>query len=679
MSPFPHLLSPLTIRGRTFKNRVLSTSHAPGYTDGGKPGVRYQAYHEEKAKGGIGLTMFGGSSNVSRDSGSIYGQIYVGDDGVIPLFRQFAERIHSHGAGLMCQITHMGRRTGWAAGDWLPTMAPSTLRDPAHGSVPYVMSARDIARVTGAFADAAWRCREGGLDGCEILATPHLVGQFLSPLSNQRSDDYGGSLENRARFLMEVLDAARARVGDDFILGVRFAADESNEGGISADEGIALARLIAAPGLVDFLNVNGVYGGTDHGLAENFPGMAFASAPHIELARRVREASGLPVFQASRLSDPATADWVIGAGMLDMAGLTRPHMADPHIVVKLERGATDRIRPCVGAGYCIDRIYGGREALCVHNVSTGRELTLPHDIPRVEAPRRITVIGGGPAGMEAARVSALRGHHVTLIEAGPRLGGQILLAARAGWRKDMIGIADWLAGEIEALGVDIRTDSFMDGPEVLSEAPDVVLIATGGIPDGRLAEGGGDLIASTWDVLSGEVRPAKNILLYDETGSHGAMATADWLASDGAALELVTPDREPGRDIGVQNLPIYLRNLYRAEARLTPNHRLLGVRQDGNQLVATLWNEYARVRLERRADQVIVDRCTLPADAPYHALKDGARNLGDMDIEALTALAPQPEDANPEGSYALYRLGDAIAARDIHAAILDANRLCRVL
>ena len=683
MSRFPHLLSPLTIRGRTFKNRVLSTAHAPGYAEAGRPGERYQAYHEEKARGGIGLTMVGGSSNVSRDSGSIYGQIYVGDDGIIPLFRQFADRIHRHGAGLMCQITHMGRRTGWAAGDWLPTLAPSVIRDPAHGSVPYEMSARDIARVTRAFADAAWRCREGGLDGCEILASPHLLGQFLSPLSNHRGDDYGGALENRARFLMEVCEAARAKVGDDFILGVRFAADESNEGGISADEGIALAELIAAPGVVDFLNVNGVYGGTDLGLAENFPGMAFASAPHIELARRVRQASGLPVFQASRLSDPATADWAIGEGLVDMAGLTRPHMADPHLVAKLERGEADRIRPCVGAGYCIDRIYGGREAFCCHNVSTGRELTLPHDIAGAATPRRVTVIGGGPAGMEAARVSALRGHQVTLFEAGPRLGGQILLAARAGWRKDMIGIADWLAGEIEALGVDISTNSFIDGPEVLDDAPDVapqvVIVATGGIPHGRLPEGGDDLIASTWDLLSGDVRPAKNILPYDETGSHGALATADWLASNGAALELVTPDRQPGRDIGVQNLPIYLSNLYRAEARLTPNHRLLGVRRDGNQLVATLWNDYARVRLERRVDQIIVDRGTLPADAPYHALKDGARNLGDIDIEALTALTPQPVDANPDGAYALYRLGDALAARDIHAAILDANRLCRVL
>jgi 2,4-dienoyl-CoA reductase-like NADH-dependent reductase (Old Yellow Enzyme family) len=679
MNAYKSLLSPITIRGRTFRNRVLSTGHAPGYTDNGLPGERYQAYHEEKAKGGIGLTIFGGSSNISRESGSVYGQIFVGTDAVVPVFRQFCERIHRHGAGVMCQITHMGRRTSWASGDWLPTMGPSVIRDPAHHSMPYEMSARDIARVTRDFAEAAWRCREGGLDGAEILATTHLLGQFLSPLSNGRTDEHGGALENRARFLLEVLAAARERVGDGFILGVRFAADESNEGGMSAVEGIALARMLGTQGAADFLNVNGAYGGTDHGLAENFPGMAFGSAPYIELARRVREASGLPVFQAARLSDPATADWAVAQGMVDMAGLTRPHMADPHIVAKLTRGASARIRPCVGAGYCIDRIYGGRDAFCVHNVSTGREHTLPHEIAPAAQAARVVVIGGGPAGMEAARVAALRGHRVTLHEAGPRLGGQILLAARAGWRKDMIGIADWLAAEIEALGVEIRLNAWIEGPELAAHAPEVVIVATGGVPATALPESGGELAVTTWDLLCGAAVPASEVLLYDESGGHGALSSADWLAAGGAKVELVTPDRQVGRGIGGQNLPVYLRNLYRNGARLTPDHRLLSVRREGNALVATLWNEFSRSRIERRVEQVVLDRGTLPADAPFHALKARSRNLGEIDVEALLAVRPQPAAANPEGRYLLFRVGDAVASRDIHAALLDANRLCRVL
>lgn len=675
---YPHLLAPFTLRGRTFRNRILSTAHAPGYAENGLPGERYQAYHEEKARGGIGLTIFGGSSNISRDSGSIYGQIYVGSDAVIPAFRSFSERVHRHGAALMCQITHMGRRTGWAAGDWLATMGPSVIRDPAHHSVPRAMSGRDIARVVRAFADAAQRCREGGLDGCEVLATTHLLGQFLSPLSNVREDGYGGDIGNRARFLLEVLDAVRDRVGEDFIVGVRLAADEGNEGGMTAEEGLELARLIGRQGCVDFLDVNGVYGGTEHGMAENFPGMAFPSAPYVRLAAAMRGASGLPVFQAARLSDPATADWAIAQGLVDMAGLTRPHMADPHLGAKLQRGEEARIRPCVGAGYCIDRIYGGSDAFCIHNVSTGRERDLPHAIAPAAAPRRVVVIGGGPAGMEAARVCALRGHAVTLHEAAGRLGGQVLLAARAGWRKDMIGIADWLAGELEALGVDVRLASWVEGPEVADDA-DVVVVATGGVPETALPRDGGELVVSTWDVLSGAVAPAAEILLCDESGGHGALSTADWLAEGGARVEIATPDHQVGRAIGGLNRPIYLRNLYRRDARLTPDHRLLGVRREGNRLVATLWNEYARCEVERTCDQVVVDRHTVPADGPFHALVDGSRNLGEIDLDALLALQPQPEDANPSGGYALFRVGDAVAARDIHAAMLDANRLCRAL
>jgi 2,4-dienoyl-CoA reductase-like NADH-dependent reductase (Old Yellow Enzyme family) len=677
MAAYKSLLSPLTIRGRTFRNRVLSTSHAPCYTENGMPGERYQAYHEEKARGGIGLTMFGGSSTISREAGSIHGRIYVGSDDIIPVFRQFAKRIHRHGAALMCQITHMGRRTGWAGGDWLPTMAPSPIRDPAHHSVPYEMSARDIARVTRDFAEAALRCREGGLDGCEILTTTHLLGQFLSPLSNKRTDAYGGALENRVRFILEVVEAARERVGDDFILGVRFAADESNEGGLPPEEGIAVAKILGEQGAADFLNVNGAYGGTDHGLAENVPGMAFKSAPYIELARRVKEASGLPTFQAARLSDPATADWAIAQGLVDMAGLTRPHIADPHLVRKLLRGEETRIRPCVGAGFCIDRAYAGKDSLCVQNASTGRETSLPHEIARATHSKRVTVIGGGPAGMEAARICALRGHDVTLHEAGARLGGQILLAARAGWRKDMIGIADWLASEIETLHVDVRLGSWIDGPEVLEDAPDTVIVATGGVPDTALPEGGGEFAATTWDVLSGNAPALGDVLIYDETGGHGGISTADFLAAQGARIELATPDHFAGLTIGGQNLPIYLRNLYRCSARLTPDHRLLSIRRDGNGLVATLWNDYARAREERHVAQVIVERCTLPADGPFKALKDRSRNLGEIDAEKMIAVEAQPEASNPNGAFSLFRIGDALASRDIHAAILDANRLCR--
>ena len=675
MSAYRDLLSPLQLKGLTLKNRVVSTSHAPGYAESGLPGERYQAYQEEKARGGCGLVMFGGSSNVSRDSGSIYGQIYVGDDRVIPAFRQLADRLHAHGAAAMCQITHMGRRTTSDSGDWLPTKGPSSRRDPAHHSMPYEIGPRELGRITRAFADAARRCREGGLDGVEILGSSHIIGQFLSPLSNFRDDAYGGSLENRARVLFDILEACREAVGPDFVLAFRTNFSEDNEGGLTSDEGVELAGLLGRHGAVDMLNVNGAYGGTDMGVTEFMPGMAFPAAPYVELARRVREASGLATLQAARLSDPATADWAIGQGYLDLAGMTRPQMADPEIVAKLERGEEERIRPCVGAGYCLDRIYAGRETLCQHNVSTGRETWLS---PRIEAsarPVKAVVIGGGPAGMEAARVLALRGHHVTLFEAQTRLGGQILLAASGGWRKDIVGIADWLAQEIEALGVDVRLNAYVDADDVLALEPDVIVTATGSIPSDPLELG----LPTVWDCLAGHFQPEGDTLIYDSVGEHAALSLADKLASSGVKVTFVTQDRLAGRGLGGQNTPVYLRNLANSGADIVTDQALVGVSSNGNETVAHLRHTFTRTVNERRAQTLIADFGSESIIDVFQELSDRSRNLGEIDPEAMVHLEPQPETANPDGDYLLLRVGDALAPRDIHAAMLDANRLTRVI
>jgi 2,4-dienoyl-CoA reductase-like NADH-dependent reductase (Old Yellow Enzyme family) len=623
--------------------------------------------------------MFGGSSNVSRDAGSIYGQIYVGSDEIVPHFREFARRIHRHGAALMCQISHMGRRTSWDAGDWFATVAPSVIRDPSHRSMPRAVSSRDILRITKDFGLAAKRCKDGDLDGCELLATTHLLGQFLSPLSNERPDDYGGSLENRARFLLEVIEEVRLQVGDDFIVGVRFAADETNEDGLSVEEGLEVARLISATGGVDFLNVNGRYAGTAAGMAETYPGMAFPSAPYIGLARAVREVSNLPVFHAARITDLATADFAVAEGFLDMVGMTRPHIADPHLVEKMKRGEEARIRPCVGAGYCIDRGYRGNDALCLFNAATSREQTMPHLIPKAPTAKRVVVIGGGPGGLEAARVCAERGHKVVLFEAGERLGGQLVLAARAGWRRDMSGIIDWYRSELEHLGVDVRLGVFAEEADVTAEAPDVVIVATGGIPTMRLPEGGEDLAISSWDMLSGQANVSGRVLVYDETGEHSGLCAAEFAAPLAESTELVTPDRQAGQSVGGLNYPVHLRELYRQKVQLSPDLRLLGARREGNALKVRLRNVYSREVEERVVDQLITDFGTEPADQVFHDLQPRSSNLGEYDIDALAAGQLRVTDVNPEGLYQLFRVGDAIASRNVHAAIYDALRICKDL
>jgi 2,4-dienoyl-CoA reductase-like NADH-dependent reductase (Old Yellow Enzyme family) len=674
------LLQPFRLRHLALRNRIISTSHEPAYAENGRPGLRYRLYHEEKARGGIALTMVGGSANVAPDSPAAFGNLYVGDDAIIPDLRALAQAVQRHGAAVMCQITHLGRRTFWNRENWLPLMAPSPVREPAHRGFPKEMETADIARIVRAFGAGARRCRAAGLDGVEIEAYGHLIDAFWSPRTNRRTDDYGGHLDNRMRFSLEVLEEIRRQVGSDFIVGIRMVVDEDVEGGLAAPEGLAIAKRLAATGALDFVNVIKGHIDTDVGLADVIPGMGTPAGPHLEAAGAVRRALGLPVFHAARINDLATARHAITAGHVDMVGMTRAHMADPHIVAKLMAGAEDRIRPCVGAGYCIDRIYAGGEALCLHNPATGREATMPHTVPRSTGPlRNVVVVGAGPAGLEAARVAALRGHRVVLFEAADQPGGQVRLAARLPRRREMIGIVDWLAGEAARAGAALRFNRLADVADVEAEAPDVVILATGGLPNTGFLGTGADLVLTGWDVLSGQAAPAGDVLVFDDHGGHQGLSCAEFIAEAGARLELVTPERMAAVEIGGTNYPAYLRAFYRHGVTMTPNHRLRAVRRAGNKLVAELFNEYLGASVERRVDHVVVEHGTLPADELYMALVAGSTNGGAVDLDALIAGRPQELMRNPAGRYQLFRVGDAVASRDIHAAIYDSLRLCKDL
>ena len=668
------LFQPLTIRRVTFKNRFMSTSHACGLEEGGLPKERYQRYHEEKAKGGIALTMFGGSSNVAPDSPSVFQQLYVGDDTVIPYLQEFSERIHAQGAAIMCQITHLGRRGEPYASNWLPTIGPSPIRETLHRSFSKEMDEHDIDRVVKAYGAAAKRCQEGGLDGIETLASSHLIGQFLSPHTNKRTDRFGGSLENRCRFGLMVFEEIRRQVGDGFLVGLRCSVDDAMEDGLSADEALAIAKIFEASGFIDFFN--GIYGRMDTliGLAvDNMPGMASPIAPWLQAVGAFKREVGLPVFHAARITDIATARHAIRDGLLDMVAMTRAHIADPHLVNKLSQGREAEIRPCVGATHCMSP----HRPVCLHNAATGRETALPQIVARAETPgRKAVVVGGGPAGLEAARVLAGRGHNVVLFEAAPELGGQVRIGARASWRGDLIGVVDWRTIEMERLGVEVKCNRFAEPEDVLEEEPEVVIIATGGIPDIDWLDGAGHA-TSIWDFLTGNAPVGDEVIVYDGTGRHPAPHGAEHAAMAGSHGTLVSIDGELAAELTYAERAVWKRRLYELDIGMTFDHRLTGIAKTGNRLTATFVNETTSLSFERTADQIVVEHGTVPLDTLYHELRAQASNDGVTDLDALIANEPQPRAA--AHGFELHRIGDAVSSRNIQAAIYDALRLCHVM
>jgi NADPH-dependent 2,4-dienoyl-CoA reductase/sulfur reductase-like enzyme len=288
--------------------------------------------------------------------------------------------------------------------------------------------------------------------------------------------------------------------------------------------------------------------------------------------------------------------------------------------------------------------------------------------------KHVVVVGGGPAGMEAARVAAERGHRVTLLEATPQLGGQLLLAARASWRRDMISIVDWRVSELEALAVEVHYNTYVDGAEVLAFDPDVVIVASGGLPNfGDLD--GAEHCNSVWDMLSGDVKAEKRILVYDGTGRHEAVSCAEQLAIDGASVTLATIDDRVAADLGYAERPTHRKKLYELDVEVKLDLMLLAVRRDGDQLVVTLRNDLTDAVVEIETDQLVVERGTFAVDEVFQDLKDGAANGGVTDIDALINARPQPVEIPAEGGYLLYRIGDAVSSRSVHAALLDAFRI----
>ena len=674
------LLQPFQLKHLTLKNRIMTTSHEPAYPEDGMPKERYRAYHEERAKGGIALAMTAGSAAVAKDSPPVFNNILAYKDEVVPYIQDLTDSCHEHGCAVMIQLTHLGRRTTWNKGDWLPSVSSSKHREPAHRAFPKLIEDWDIERIINDFADAAQRMQAGGMDGIELQVYGHLLDQFWSPLTNDLTGPYGAdTLENRLRFPLEVLGAIRKRVGKKFIIGFRYTADEMQKGGITEEDGIEITKRLEIDGKLDFLNVVRGRIQTDPAMTEAIPVQGMPSGHQIDFAGRIKKISKLPIFHASRIPDVATARHAISSGSLDMVGMTRAHIADPHIVRKIIEGREEDIRPCVGATYCLDRIYQAGEALCIHNAATGRESTMPHVISPAPMRKKIVIIGAGPGGLEAARVASERGHDVTVLEAANDAGGQVQLTAKSPRRREMMSIIDWRMRQCEKNGVVFQFNTYAERDDVMVLSPEVVIVATGGIPMMQLFETKQDQphIVSTWDIISGEVIPADHILIYDESGDHPGLQAAEIAANSGSKVEIMTPDRTFAPEVMAMNLVPYMRALQDKDVTFTVARRLQDVSLDGNKLLAKIGTDYSGHVTEKRYDQVVLNYGTQPLDELYFDLKNFSKNKGAVDYDALIYGQMQTGLRNPEGHFDVYRIGDAVSSRNTHAAIYDALRLLK--
>ncbi len=630
---FRHLFTPLSVGGLALKNRILSTGHAEAMADDGKAGPRLRAYHEAKARGGVALTIIGGSTSVHPSSpASAWNMIANHNDAVIPGYRNLAEAVHRHGCRVISQLTHMGRRSQSDVDGWHVLLAPSQIPEPV---------------------DAARRCREGGLDGVELsFAHNHLVDQFWSPLFNRRTDEYGGSLENRMRFGFEALREIRRQVGRDWVVGARISGDELTAGGLTALDMAEIARRLAASGLVDFLSV---IGGAAHTLSLQALAVPNMASPHgifVSLAAAIKAAvPGMPVFHAGRVVDPVHADRILADGLVDLVGMTRALIADPDMPRKAQEGRLDDVRPCVGANAgCIDRIYQGKPVTCIQNPGTGREMELDEPAPAA-SPRRVVVVGAGPAGLEAARVAALRGHRVILFEREAEVGGQVLIAARAPVRTELSGILRFLARQVDKLPIDCRLRAEASADTVLAESPDVVIIATGSSPHVPDLPGlDGKHVVTDQDVLLDRVEVGERVVVVDDVHTQRGLSTAEHLLERGHRVEVISRLFYAGQDVGVTSIaPLYSR-LFAKGVTLTPHTDLVAV--EGAAVVVA--NVYTRA--ERRiegVDTVVLSMGSRSIDTLYRALKDRVA--------------------------ARHAIGDCVAPRGIHQAILEGTRVARLV
>ena len=658
---FEYLFTPLKIKGVTIRNRVLMTAHGTLMGASGSPSEQLINYYVEKAKGGCGLLI----SEFATVQPGYVGVLRAHDDTRIPAFQTMTKAVHEHGAAIIQQIGHIGRQR--LAGQRL-TWAPSPMPIPFYdmvGLTPKEIEVEEIQEVVERWGKGARMVRESGFDGVEIhsLYGNYLLGGFLSPYSNKRTDDYGGSFDNRMRIIYEVIDSVRKNVGDDYIVGLQLNGDDLTPGGLDVDDWKEVARLISETGKIDYLTVKaGTYW---------VPNMVIPDMQH-PLGLWVPYASGIKevvqdtfVFAVGRINDPVFAERILAEGHADMVGMTRAQLADPELANKAREGRLEDIRPCVACNEgCWAMSYGGFS--CIHNPAAANEKQLGiGTLKRSAKPKNVIVVGGGPGGLKAAEVATRRGHHVALYEKRSLLGGQVPIAAKGASRAELEGITRYLSRQVEKLGVEIHLNTELTSEPILKANPDAVVIATGstprrisftGIPpfdpDNLVPKGfDQDNVLTSWDVLEQEVEVGSKVIVADDGEGHWkGVSIAELLLDQGKQVEMISPWDHLAYDITAERRLPLLKRILKKGLVFTPYTMIKEI--EGKQV--SVYNIYSRQeRIIDGVDTVVLAYYHKANDALYFALKGKVKEL--------------------------HRIGDCVAPRMIGDAIRDGENVARLL
>ncbi|NJO55169.1 MAG: mycofactocin system FadH/OYE family oxidoreductase 2 [Rhodospirillales bacterium] len=650
-TPSRLLFSPLKVGHITVQNRIVFSAHLTNYAEDFMPSERHARYYRERARGGAGLVITEEHSVHPTDH-PYEKLIHAFHPTVIPGYRRITEMVHAEGVPILAQINHNG---GQSSGMFtrLPAWAPSAIADPLFREVPKAVELEDIQQIIEGYAAVASYTKRGGFDGIELQCShSSIVRQFLSRSTNTRTDEYGGGLENRARLLREIIGAIRLAVGRDYVMSVRLCGDELIEDGITIDEAVDLACILEGDRQIDCINTS--IGTATQTLYMIEASMRIPPNYAMFIPSAIRKAVRLPVIGVGRVKDPIQAERILSEGHADLVGVVRAQIADPEFARKARENRADDIRLCLSCNQeCVGRMGLNRWLGCIENPATGQEKRYGiGTLQRVEKPKRVTVVGGGPAGLRAAVVAAQRGHKVTLLEREERLGGQVVWAVRVTNRAEFGDIVRNLLHEIEQLEVDVQTGVTATAETVLAANPDAVIVATGSIPD-RNAIPGSDspAVADVTDILSGKVTPGKRVLMIDRLGFHEATSTAEFLAEQGCEVEVLTQTLYVGQDLGVT---LDLENWYRQARQLgitcTPNHSVISIE---NNVVTALHNYSGQIVPFPAVDTIVL---------AVHRRAD---------CQLYTALKGKV----PE----LHRIGDCVAPRRAHAAIIEGEKAGRAV